>query len=390
MSCWPNQSCKEAVLERAGCQAVKCFRFRFSIIEDPRTRKVKHPLINILFIGFVAVLCGGENFVSMAEFGKAGRKWFSKFLDLSNGIPSHDRFHSVFSQLKLEFVEAYFRSWMEAFQREIKEKFIAIDGKTLRGSFDKGIEKTGIHMVHAFGREFGMCLGQVITDSKSSEITVIPKLLEALEIRGCVVTIDAMGCQREIAKKIVEAGGDYCLAVKANQGNLHADISNHVAAQMRSPYSKAKVSRHETNEEGHGRVEKRSYYVFPVPKKFEEAEKWMGLKSMGVAIRETNRDGKITNQVRYYIMSRKLKAKEFAGAARGHWEIENQLHWQLDVSYQEDKCQVRSGHADANFAIIRRLTFNILKANKTSKVGIKNKRLRAGWDLAFCESVLTG
>jgi predicted transposase YbfD/YdcC len=361
-----------------------------SIIEDPRIRKVKHPLINILFIGMVASLCGAEDFVAMAEFGEARKDWFAKFLDLSNGIPSHDRFNSVFSLLKPEFVEASFRSWIEAFQGEFREKFIAIDGKTLRGSFDKATGKSALHMVHAWGRENGMCLGQVITDDKSNEITAIPKLLEALEIKGCVITIDAMGCQRDIAQKIVEADGDYCLAVKANQGNLHADITNHIAEQMKDKFARVKISRHETDDEGHGRVEKRSYYVLPIPKKFEEAEKWAGLKAIGVAISETVRDEKITNQVRYYIMSRNLKAQEFADAARGNWGIENQLHWQLDVSYQEDKCRVRSGHADANFAILRRLTLNILKANKTSKVGIKNKRLRAGWDLAYCELVLRG
>ena len=361
-----------------------------SIVPDPRNRKVKHPLINILFIGLVAALCGADDFVSMAEFGESRKDWFAKFLDLSNGIPSHDRFNAVFSMLKPEFVEASFRAWIEAFQGELKGKYIAIDGKTLRGSFDKATGKSALHMVHAWARENGMYLGQVITDEKSNEITAIPKLLETLEIKGCVITIDAMGCQREIAQKIVEAGGDYCLAIKANQGNLHADITNHVAEQMRDKFARVKISRHETDDEGHGRVEKRSYYVLPIPKNFVESEKWSGLKAMGVAISETTRDGKTSNQIRYYIMSRNLKAQEFADAARGHWGIENQLHWQLDVSYQEDKCRVRTGHADANFAILRRLTLNMLKANKTSKVGIKNKRLRAGWDLAFCEAVLTG
>jgi predicted transposase YbfD/YdcC len=307
-----------------------------SVVPDPRTRKVKHPLINILFIGLVAALCGAEDFVSMAEFGKARKDWFAKFLDLSNGIPSYDRFNAVFSMLKPGFVEASFRAWIEAFQGELNEKFIAVDGKTLRGSFDKATGKSALHMVQAWGRENAMCHGQEITDEKSNEITAIPKLLEAMEFKGCVITIDAMGCQRDIAQKIVEAGGDYCLAVKANQGNLHADITNHVADQMKDKFARGKISRHETDDEGHGRVEKRSYYVLPIPKKFEEADKWAGLKAMGVAISETERDGKITNQVRYYIMSRKLTAKKYGEAVRGHWGIENQLHWQLDVSYQED------------------------------------------------------
>ena len=172
-----------------------------SVVPDPRTRKVKHPLINILFIGLVAALCGAEDFVAMAEFGEARKDWFAKFLDLSNGIPSHDRFNAVFPMLKPPFVEASFRAWIEAFQGEFKEHFIAIDGKTLRGSFDKATGKSALHMVHAWGRENGMCLGQVITDKKRNELTAIPKLIESLEIKGCLVTIDAMGCQKEIEAK---------------------------------------------------------------------------------------------------------------------------------------------------------------------------------------------
>ena len=199
-----------------------------------------------------------------------------------------------------------------------------------------------------------------------------------------------MGCQKEIAKKILDKGGDYCLCVKGNQRNLHADISNLVADRFEAKLSKGKVSRHETEEKGYGRKEKRNNYVFGIPKGFREASKWPGLEAIGVVINETNRDGKMTSKVRYYIMSRRLKATEFAVAARGHWGIENQLHWQLAVSYQEDKCRVRQGHADANLAIIRRLTLNILKANKTEKMGIKNKRLLAGWNMAYCEGVHAG
>ena len=360
------------------------------LIPDPRQRKVKHPLINILFIGVIASLCGVDDFVGMAAFCKARRTWFSKYLDLSNGIPSHDRINAVFAMLKPEFVETMFRSWVQAFQLEFRETQIAIDGKSLRSSFDKASGKSALHMVHAWGKANGMCLGQVITDGKSNEITAIPKLLESLEIMGCLVTIDAMGCQKEIAQKILDKGGDYCLCVKGNQRNLHADISKLVADRFEAKLPKRKVSRHETEEKGHGREEKRYNYVFGIPKGFREASKWPGLKAIGVVINETKRDGKMTNKVRYYILSRRMNAKEFGQAVRGHWGIENQLHWQLDVSYQEDKCRVRQGHADANLAIIRRLTLNMLKANKTEKMGIKNKRLFAGWDMDYCEVVLAG
>ena len=245
-------------------------------------------------------------------------------------------------------------------------------------------------MVHAWGKANEMCLGQVITDKKSKEITAIPKLLESLAIKGCLGTIDAMACQKEIAQKILVKGGDYCLCVKGNQRNLHADISNQVADRFDAKLSKRKVSLYETQVKGHGREEKRYNYVFGIPKGFREASKWPGLEAIGVVINETKRDGRMTNQVRYSFLTRKMKAKEFGQAMRGHWGIENQLHWQLDVSYQEDKCRVRQGHADANLAIIRRLTLNMLKANKTEKMGIKNKRLFAGWDMNYCEVVLAG
>ena len=230
----------------------------------------------------------------------------------------------------------------------------------------------------------------MVVDAKSNEITAIPKLLQILEISGCLVTIDAMGCQTEIAKEIVNAGADYVLAVKGNQPTLHEGIQEFFNDHLEDDFARTPVRRHETMEKGHGREETRWYYICPVPDNLPDGSRWAKLKAIGIAVNNTQRDGRDCNEVRYYILSKYLSGRRFAEAVRSHWGIENRLHWQLDVTFQEDQCRVRKGHADTNFSIVRRTALSLLKNESTRKVGIKNKRLAAALDETYLEKVLVG
>lgn len=362
----------------------------FSNLTDPRRRKVTYPLINIVTIAICAVVCGADDFVSIAEYGEKKRKWLAQFLDLSAGIPSHDRFNAIFAALKPAEFEQCLLSWITALHEISGGQIVAIDGKTLRRSFDAASSKAAIHMVSAWATANCISLGQVVVDAKSNEITAIPKLLEILEISGCLVTIDAMGCQTEIAEKIVAAGADYVLAVKGNQPTLFDGVESYFLKHLENDFADTKVSRHETKEREHGRVESRSYYVCPVPDDLPDRKRWKNLAAIGVTINDTERGATHSDEVRYYILSKKLSGRKFAEAVRGHWSIENRLHWQLDVTFGEDQSRIRRGHADANFSILRRTALSLLKNNHTLKVGIKNKRLAAGWDDDYLVQVLFG
>jgi predicted transposase YbfD/YdcC len=357
---------------------------------DPRQREVTYPLINVVVIAVCAVICGADDFVSIAFWGRTKKEWLSKFLDLSSGIPSHDRFNAILGALRPAEFEKCLLSWITALHEISDGQIVAIDGKTLRRSFDAASSKSAIHMVSAWATANHLSLGQVVVDEKSNEITAIPKLLEILAISGCLVTIDAMGCQTDIAEAIVGGGADYVLAVKRNQPTLHDGIAALFDKQLDNDFADVKVSRHETNERGHGREETRHYFVCSVPDNLPDAARWSKLKAIGVAISDTLRDGKSCSHVRYYILSRKLSARRFAAAVRGHWSIENCLHWQLDVTFQEDQCRVRQGHADANLSILRRAALGLLKNNHSHKIGIKNKRLVAGWDDNYRLEILCG
>jgi len=362
----------------------------FSDLTDPRRRKVVYPLINIVTIAICAVLAGADDFVSIAAWGRQKRDWLSKILDLSSGIPSHDRFNAIFAALDPAEFEKCLLSWITSLHEITSGQIIAIDGKTLRGSFDKASGKSAIHMVSAWATANHISLGQVMVDAKSNEITAIPKLLELLEITGSIVTIDAMGCQTAIAAVIIAKKADYVLAVKDNQPTLHAGIGAYFLDQMDDNFARVKMSRHETKEQGHGRIEHRTYFVCDVPSDLPDRERWKGLKRIGVAISDTVRGGKPADDVRYYILSKRMSARSFGAAVRGHWGIENRLHWQLDVTFGEDHCRTRKGRADANFSILRRTALSLLKNEKTAKVGMKNKRLTAGWNDHYLEKVLFG
>jgi predicted transposase YbfD/YdcC len=359
-------------------------------LTDPRRREVTYPLINVVTIALCAVICGADDFVSIAAWGRMKRAWLAKFLDLSNGIPSHDRFNAILAAIKPAEFEKCLLSWITALHEISDGQLVAIDGKTLRRSFDAASSKSAIHMVSAWATANHISLGQVVVDEKSNEITAIPKLLEILELSGALVTIDAMGCQTEIAQQIVAAGGDYCLAVKGNQPTLHEGIMKFFDEHLEDDFARVSVRRHETKEKGHGRQEARYYFICPIPDDLPDHSRWVGLKAIGIVISSTQRNGKDCGDVRYYILSKYLAAKRFAAVVRGHWGIENRLHWQLDVTFQEDQCRVRQGHADANFSILRRAALSLLKNEPTAKVGIKNKRLSAGWNDSYLEKVLIG
>lgn len=366
------------------------FEEHFVEVTDPRRREGTYPLVNILFIAVCAVICGADDFVAIAEFGRSKKKFLERFLDLSAGIPSHDRFNAIFRAIKPAEFEKCLLRWIAALHEVTDGQVVAIDGKTLRRSFDTASGKAAIHMVSAWATANHISLGQVVVDEKSNEITAIPKLLEMLELTGALVTIDAMGCQTKIAAAIVEAGADYVLAVKENQPSLHEDLLFFFADHGTDDFARANVRRYETYEHKHGRDEMRFYYLCPVPEDLRGKERWCKLRAIGLAINNTVRDGKECIESRYYILSKFVSAKRFAEAVRGHWAIENRLHWQLDVTFQEDQSRIRKGHADANFSSLRRTALSLLKNNQTKKVGIKNKRLAAALSEDYLTEVLVG
>jgi predicted transposase YbfD/YdcC len=362
----------------------------FASLTDPRRRKVTYPLVNIVTIALCAVIAGADDFVTIAAWGRQKRAWLARFLDLSSGIPSHDRFNAVFKAIKPAAFERCLLSWVTSLHEVTAGQLVAIDGKTLRQSFDKADAQSALHMVSAWATANQISLGQVIVDQKSNEITAIPKLLELLDVSGCLVTIDAMGSQAEIAGKIVEGKADSVLAVKGNQPTLHDAIMDFFLDHREDDFARVKVSRHETKEHGHGRDEHRTSYVCDVPDDLPDRGRWKGLKRIGVAISDTVRGGKACDDVRDYILSKRLSARSFGAAVRGHWGIENSCHWQLDMSFGEDRSRIRKGHADANFAVVRRMALSLLKNERSQKVGVKTKRLTAGWNDDYLEQVLFG
>ena len=363
----------------------------FAELTDPRRREVTYPLVNIVVMALCGVLSGADDFVAIAHWAETKKDWLAKFLDMSAGVPSHDRFNAIIAALRPAEFEKCLLSWMTSLHEVTDGQVIAIDGKTLRRSFDAASSKAPIHMVSAWATANHISLGQVVTDAKSNELTAIPELLKILEIKGCLVTIDAMGCQREIAEKIIDAKADYVLAVKENQPNLHAAIRDFFRQHLEDDCESIACRRDETHEQGHGRKDDRYYYLAKLPADFPLKEKWSGLKAIGMAVRITEHsNGKTSDDVRYYITSRYLSGKKFSGAVRGHWGIENSLHWQIDVTFGEDQSRIRKGHAAANFSLLRRTSLSLLKNNKSKKIGVKNKRLSAAWDDNYRLKILCG
>jgi predicted transposase YbfD/YdcC len=375
----------------AGTQAAGISE-HFSELEDPRIeRRKRHLLIDIVVIAICGVICGAETWVDIENFGKAKLKWFKQFLELPNGIPSHDTFGRVFNCLDAEQFQCCFVGWMQAVSDIFKGQVVALDGKTLRRSHDKTIGKAAIHMVSAWALENQLVLGQVKVDEKSNEITAIPELLEALAISGCIVTIDALGCQKEIAQQIIDQGADYVLALKENQGGLYAAVADLFEYAQETDF--ADCDYHKTIDKGHGRIEIRQCWTISAEDYLQflpNRSAWPGLKTI-VLVKSERRIGHQTSlQVRYYISSLATGAKPHLNAVRGHWGIENQVHWILDVAFREDDCRIRKGNGPQNFAILRHIALNLLKQENTAKCGIKAKRLKAGWDEKYLLKVLAG
>jgi predicted transposase YbfD/YdcC len=364
------------------------FQEHFKDLNDPRVERTrKHPLINIVFIAVCGVLSGANSFAAIEEFGLDRRAWFARFLDLANGVPSDDTFARVLARLDPGAFEKCLLSWVQAVQEVTDHRLIAIDGKTLRGSYDRRGGKAAIHMVSAWASENKLSLGQVVVDEKSNEITAIPELLRLLDVSGALVTIDAMGCQKEIADSIREGKGDYVLAVKQNQPNLYEQVEEAIGAGLEQDASD--LDEHQTVEVGHGRQETRTYVVFPAPEAVDPDGAWRDLSAVGMAITEsTDTQGRCRPEVRYYILSVLLSAKRFADAVRGHWGIENNLHWQLDVSFREDQCRVRTDHAPANLSVIRRFALTLLKRETSCRRGIETKRLKCAASDEYREKAL--
>lgn len=362
-------------------------------LPDPRVdRTKKHKLVDILTIALCGALCGVDNFVELQRFGLAKRKWFDTFLELPNGIPSHDTFGRVFAALDPDAFRAVFIAWVISWGKEIAGRQIAVDGKTLRCSHDRANGIAAIHMVNAFATDSGIALGQVKTASKSNEITAVPPLLEMLRLEGCLVTFDAMHCQKDTMQKVTDCGGEYLVALKTNQGSTYDDVEEYFDDIRRRELEKEESNHLVTTDGEHGRIEVREHWYTDDVDWLQKRNEWPGLKGIGMVRRErTVGSRKPSSEVHYYLSGMAEGSVErFAPGIRAHWAVENKLHWILDVAFDEDRCRARMGHAAENFAIIRQAALNLIKQEKTVKVGMKTKRKMCGWDHNYILLVLSG
>lgn len=364
-------------------------REHFESLPDPRIDRQKlHHLIDIITISICAALCGAEGWTDVEEFGKAKKDWFQTFLELPNGIPSHDTFGRFFSLLDPQAFQDTFLQWVQSVNDLFKGQVVAIDGKCLRRSHDHGKGKAAIYMVSAWATANQLVLGQVKTDEKSNEITAIPRLLRALEVKGCIVTIDAAGCQKGIATQIRSQGADYVLALKGNQGNLREYVEDYFTTARVNDFHGVPHDYHETIDGGHGRVEIRRHWSIESFRDFPGKAAWKDLRSIGLVESERHIGSEVTIDCRYYISSLPADAKQLATSVRAHWGVENGLHWCLDVGFREDDCRVRQGNASENFAVVRHIALNLLKKERSFKGGLRAKRLKAGWDQDYLIKML--
>lgn len=366
----------------------------FSAVSDPRMDRTKdHLLIDIISIAICAIISGAEGWVDMENYGKSKFDWLKTFLELPNGIPSHDTFGRVFSLLAPREFQEGFRNWIESIQELTKGEIVAVDGKQLRGSHDDYLGKKAIYMVSAWAEANELVLGQRKVDDKSNEITAIPELLKILSIEGCIVTIDAIGTQTKIAKAIIDVGADYLLSVKDNQKTLHQEIAWLFEYDQKKGFKDAPYDYAETTNKGHGRIETRECWSISDTEYIQNlkgASKWKGLKSIAMVRSTRITSKKTTVKTRYYISSLPSNAKHLLKVARRHWSIENELHWVLDVALKEDQSRVRKGHAAENLAVLRHIALNLLKQEKSAKGGIRAKQLQAAWNNKYLLKVLQG
>ncbi len=362
----------------------------FKELDDPRVgHNIQHVFSDLLAIAITAVICGAEGWVEVAEFGNSTEDWLKTFLSLPKGIPSHDTFGRVFSKILPDQFERCFLNWTAQLAK-LKKRLVAVDGKTLRNSFDHANNKAAIHMISAWCQENHLVLGQITTDAKSNEITAIPKLLELLDIKGAVVTTDAMGCQKKIAKKSVNSGADYLLQVKDNHPTLHEELKLLFDENSLNDHQGIAYDFYECTNGGHGRIETRRIWVTHEISWFSERSQWKGL-SCFICVESIRRQQGNTSVERHYYLSslKEMSAKEVLTFVRGHWSVENKLHWSLDVSFREDDCRIRKGHAAENFSRLRRLALNLLKKDKTRKVGVRCKSKVCSWDRNYLLQILT-
>lgn len=364
---------------------------RFENLTDPRVERTKqHLLIDMVTIGLCAAICGADSWVDVETFGRAKQGWFARFLELPNGIPSHDTFGRVFARLDTAEFLLCLQNWLRSLHLSLKEQGVAIDGKTLRGSFDAASGKSALHVVSAWASGLRLSLGEVAVDGKSNEITAVPKLLELLELTGAVVTLDAMHCQKETLAAVRGKGADYLVPVKDNQPKLYGLLLEAFMAYGENNYQAREVKQYRTVERNRGRDEERIVYAAPPPPELKGHAEWLDVRSIVMVYRATTRNGKLTEETSYYISSLPPAVKRIARYIRGHWGIENTLHWTLDVIFAEDRSRIRTGHGPEIASLFRKLALLVLQQDTTSRGSLRGKRLQAGWNEDFLERLLCG
>ena len=366
----------------------------FETIEDPRCAwKVEHRLLDILVIAVCAVLGEAESFEDIALYGRCKHEWLARFLALPNGIPSHDTFRRVLMLVDPEVFERCFLGWVRAVFRSDKDapRQIAIDGKTVRGSFDRKHGRSPLHLVSAYATEHGLVLAQRAAEEKKGELTVLPELLDGLDLRRCLVSLDALACRPEIAQRIMGRGGDYLLALKGNRKKAHAEVKDWFAVNAFALGGSLRPF-FDAFDDSHGRLVRRRVFACPDVGAFATLKDWPGLAMVLAVetIRGVNGTGKVTAEIRHYLSSAKLPPEMLAAAIRNHWRVENGLHWVLDVTFGEDASRVRERNAARNLALLRRIALNLARADSTLKASLKGKRKYAGWDDSFMATLMAG
>lgn len=363
----------------------------FVNVTDPRAeRGLNHDLIEMIFLALTATLCGAQCWVDVERFVRSKLSWFLQFVTLEHGVPSHDTLGRVFSRLDTgEFLTAM-SAWADEFAGNLRGRGIAIDGKTLRGSFDRAAGKSPLHLVTAFATDTRLCLRQLAVDDKSNEIPAVRDLLKLMEIEGATITLDAMHCQVETANAIVAGGADYVLAVKGNQETLHKELNDEFITYGNADYRVPGLRRHVTVERSHGRNERREYYFIEAPRRLKSLKRWRGLKSIGMVYRRREIEGKIEEETTFFITSREPKVRELSRFIRDHWGIENREHWILDVTFAEDSSRIRKGASPEISGVFRRLALNILQRDTSIRENIRGKRLCAGWDEKVLDAIYAG
>lgn len=376
-----------------GQTGIRSFQDCFSSLTDPRVKRSRrHELLDIIIIAVSAFICEAETWVDVAEFGRIRLEWFQSFLHLPNGIPSHDTFRRVFSLLNPEEFERCFLLWAAGLREANGGELVAIDGKTLRRSHDFASGKTPLNLINAWTSENHLVLGQLKVKDGSNEITAIPPLLKMLALEECIVTIDAIGTQKEIVSQIREQKADYVLTLKDNQKLLHEGVEDSFKQAFKANFQDIEHDSYETIDKNHGRIEVRKYWTISDPEYLNylnQLGEWKDLRSIGMVEAERNIKGEVSREVRYYITSLSGNAAEFGRAVRGHWGIENSLHWVLDVDFHEDNSRVRVGYGAENMAMLRRLALNLIKQESTMRKSVKGRRLKASWSGEYLLQVLT-